>query len=157
MRFLRIISTAGLLLTPCALAAQEPADSDPPAHVSFVDGTAIIERDGKTDTAPTNMPLLAGDRIRTESGRVEILFADGSTLHIDNFTTVDFQSDELVRLLDGRVRLTIAGRPRDVGYRIDGPGAWAQISQPGEYCAAIARNDRGLEMEFAVLRGAAGS
>jgi len=155
MRSLRIIATAGLLLTPCALAAQEPVDSDPPAHVSFVDGTAIIERDGKTDTAPTNMPLLAGDRIRTESGRVEILYADGSTLHIDNFTTVDFQSDELVRLLDGRVRLTIAGRPRDVGYRIDGPGAWAQISQPGEYRFALTRGDRGLEVELAVLRGAA--
>jgi FecR protein len=155
MRSLRIIATAGLLLTPCALAAQEPVDSDPPAHVSFVDGTAVIERDGQRDTAPTNMPLLAGDRIRTESGRVEILFADGSTLHIDNFTTVDFQSDELVRLLDGRLRLTVAGRPRDVGYRIDGPGAWAQISQPGEYRLAVTRGDRGVEVELAVLRGAA--
>ncbi len=155
MRFLRMVATAGLLLTPHAVAAQEPVDSDPPAHVSLVDGTAVIERDGKSDPTPTNVPLLAGDRIRTESGRVEILYADGSTLHVDNFTTVDFQSDELVRVLDGRVRLSIAGRPRDVGYRIDGPGAWAQISQPGEYRFSITRNDRGLDMELAVLRGAA--
>jgi hypothetical protein len=157
MRSLQIVAAAGLLLTPYAAAAQEPTviESDPPAHVSFVDGAAVIERDGKADDAPANMPLLAGDRIRTENGRVEILYADGSTLHIDHFTTVDFQSDELIRLLDGRLRLNITGRPREVGYRIDGPGAWAQISQPGEYRFALMRGDRGLEMELAVVRGAA--
>ena len=55
------------------------------------------------------MPLLAGDRIRTQNGRVEILFNDGSTLHLDTNTLVDFQSDEVIRLLDGRVRLNILG------------------------------------------------
>ena len=117
MRFLRVVATAGLLLTPYAAAAQEPVDSDPPAHVSFVDGTAVIERDGKTDPSPTNMPLLAGDRIRTESGRVEILYADGSTLHVDNFTTIDFQSDELVRVLDGRATSGIASTAPARGRR----------------------------------------
>ncbi len=53
------------------------------------------------------MPLLAGDRVRTQNGRVEILFDDGSTLHLDTNTLVDFQSDEVIRLLDGRVRLNI--------------------------------------------------
>lgn len=156
MRFLRIVATASLLLTPCAVGAQEAVvDTDPPAHVSLVEGTAVIERDGKVDNAPANMPLLAGDRVRTETGRVEILFADGSTLHLDNFTTVDFQSDELIRVLDGRVRLTIAGRQRDVGYRLDGAGAWAQISQPGEYRFAVLRREGQLEVELAVLRGSA--
>ena len=70
-----------------------------------------------------NMPLLAGDRVRTQAGRVEILFADGSTLHLDANTTVDFQSDELVRLLDGRLRLAIPGPDRDVSYRVDAPSA----------------------------------
>ncbi len=154
MRFLPILVTAAMLV-PGAVAAQNPVESDPPAHVSFVEGTAAIERDGRTDASPANMPLLAGDRVRTEAGRVEILYADGSTLHIDHFTTVDFQSDELVRVLDGRVRLAIAGRPRDVAYRIDGPNAWAQIAQPGEYRFATLRSDRGVEVELAVLRGVA--
>jgi hypothetical protein len=139
------------------VAAQEPTtiESDPPAHVSVVDGAAVIERDGRTDDAPLNMPLLAGDRVRTDSGRVEILYADGSTLHLDQFTTVDFQSDELIRVLDGRVRLNVGGRPRAVVYRIDGPGAWAQISQPGEYRFALMRSDGGVEVELAVVRGSA--
>jgi uncharacterized protein DUF6600/FecR-like protein len=159
------IVAASLLLTGPSAFAQEPNAQDmavqdatvvdPPAHVSFVEGVASIERDGKTDTSPANMPLLAGDRIRTESGRVEVLFADGSLLHIDNFTTVDFQSDEVLRVLDGRVRLTIAGRSRDVSYRLDAASAWAQIAQPGEYRLAILRQNGSVDVELAVLRGGA--
>src|SRR5882672_7817252 len=87
--------------------ADQPAiAAEAPAHVSFVDGSAVLERDGQRDASPENMPLLAGDRVRTQNGRVEILFGDGSTLHMDSDTIVDFQSNELVRLLDGRVRLS---------------------------------------------------
>ena len=82
------------------------------------------------------MPLLAGDRVAHAAGRVEVLFADGSTLHLDATRIVDFQSDEVVRLLDGRVRLNIPGPARDVSYRIDAPSAWVQISEPGEYRVA---------------------
>jgi hypothetical protein len=129
--------------------------ADPPAHVSFVDGAAVLERDGQPDSAPSNMPLLAGDRIRTQGGRVEILFADGSTLHLDANTTMDFQSDELVRLLDGRIRLAIPGPDRRVAYRIDAPSASAVIFQPGEYRLSVLHTSREPEIELAVLRGAA--
>ena len=77
------------------------------------------------------MPVLAGDRVRTQGGRVEILFADGSALHLDQQSVVDFQSDEVVRLLEGRMRLNIAGRGRDVSYRIDAPAAWVEIRETG--------------------------
>ncbi len=156
--------TVALLLASPYASAQPPdsgADpeaiaADPPAHVSFVDGSAVLERDGQPDSAPANMPLLAGDRIRTQDGRVEILFSDGSTLHLDANTTVDFQSDELVRLLDGRVRLAIPGpASRRVSYRIDAPSASAMIVQPGEYKLSILRSTRDGEIELAVLRGAA--
>ena len=158
------LRAAGALLTLCGLlyappsAAQSVIDAveaDAPAHIAFVEGSAVLERDGRPDDSPANMPLLAGDRVRTQAGRVEILFADGSTLHLDANTTVDFQSDELVRLLDGRVRLAIAGPDRDVAYRVDAPSAWAQITTPGEYRVAILRGDRDPEVELAVIRGAA--
>lgn len=126
-----------------------------PAHIAFVDGTAVLERDGRTETAPQSMPLLAGDRIRTQSGRVEVLFDDGSTLHLDANTVVDLQSDEVVRLLDGRIRLTIAGPARDVSYRVDAPSAWVQITQPGEYRVSLSRGERDAQLELAVLRGSA--
>src|SRR5688572_20372057 len=88
--------------------AQDGSDTAP-AHVAFVEGTVILERDGRSDASPSSMPLLAGDRLRTQAGHAEILFADGSALHVDHHTVIDFQSDEVVRLLEGRMRLNIAG------------------------------------------------
>jgi hypothetical protein len=143
-----------------ALAQDPPGDIpqenvEPPAHVAFVDGSAVLERDGRVDDSPENMPLLAGDRVRTTAGRVEIIFADGATLHLDANTTVDFQSDELVRLLEGRIRLSIPGPLRPVSYRIDAPSGWARVTQPGEYRVALMHGDRGAELELAVIRGGA--
>ncbi len=126
-----------------------------PAHVAFVDGVATLEREGQPDAAPLNMPVLAGDRLRTANGRVEILFGDASVLHLDTDTVVDFQSDELVRLLAGRVRLEIPGPVRPVSYRIDGPWASAEITRSGEYRIGITAGDRGSEIELDVVRGAA--
>jgi hypothetical protein len=143
---------AVVLLFATSLFAQD-ASTDPPAHISFVDGTAVLERDGQPDASPMNMPLLAGDRVRTEDGRLEILFTDGSTLHLDANTRVDFQSDELVRLMDGRVRLSIPGPDRDVLYRIDAPSASVTIDAPGEYRVSILRGQATPEVELAVVRG----
>src|SRR3954469_24065388 len=125
---------ATLLLTFATAAAAQDVSSEPPAHVSFVDGGAVLERDGQPDASPANMPILAGDRIRTDAGRVEILFTDGSTLQLDAQTTLDFQSDELVRLLDGSIRVSIPGPPeRQIDYRVDAPSASVNIDRPGEY------------------------
>jgi ferric-dicitrate binding protein FerR (iron transport regulator) len=152
-----ILGTLLVCLWTLPVFAQEPAPTgqpatDPPAHISVVDGTALLERDGRTDTELLSMPLLAGDRVRTQAGRVEVLFADGSALHLDEHTMVDFQSDEVVRLLGGRVRLSVAGPARDIVYRIDAPSAWVQINNPGEYRVSLLRAD---EVELAVLRGGA--
>ena len=156
---------AALFGGPTAASAQPPGEtySSPapdgyaqaPAHVAFVDGVVVLERDGQIDNEPGNMPLLAGDRLRTRGGRVEVLFADGSTLHLDHNSAVDFQSDELIRLVEGRIRLTIPGPDREVAYRIDGPQGWAQIREPGEYRLALLNAPGGRELELAVIRGAA--
>src|SRR4029079_6350395 len=144
---------------PTSLLAQTPDRADQPnvvaeapAHMAFVDGSAVLERDGQRENSPENMPLLSGDRVRTQNGRVEILFGDGSTLHMDTDTTVDFQSNDLVRLLDGRLRLSIPRPERQVSYRIDAPFASAVITQPGEYRLSVLHSDRGQEVELAVLR-----
>lgn len=149
-------SAAALLLcTAMPAAAQTSAAVTAPAHISFVEGVVVLERDGRIDDAPGNMPLLSGDRVRTRAGRAEILFADGSALHLDRDTTLDLQSDELVRLIEGRLRLSIPGPQRNVGYRVDAPHAWLQILEPGEYRITFARLSSRDELEAAVLRGSA--
>jgi len=147
------------VVAPAPLVAQD-APVESPAHISVVDGAALLERDGRSESAPASMPLLAGDRVRTQNGRVEILFNDGSTLHLDANSTVDFQSDEVSRLLDGRVRLNIVSRGeanRSLAYRVDAPSAWVQITRPGEYRISVLGGGDGREpeVELAVLRGGA--
>ena len=136
-------------------AQDPPRPEGAPAHVSLVEGTATLEREGRIDDAPQNMPLLSGDRLRTRGGRVEILFADGSTLHLDQNSAIDLQSDELVRLIEGRVRLSIPGPAREIAYRIDSPFAWAQIADAGEYRVSLLQNSGQSELEIAVIRGRA--
>ena len=156
-RYGRVVALACATLVYPAVRpalAQDAAVESAPAHISFVEGNVVLERDGQTDNSPASMPLLAGDRVRTQAGRVEILFADSSALHLDQQSVVDFQSDEVVRLLDGRMRLNIA-RGRDVSYRVDAPAAWVEIHEAGEYRVAVLRAEREPQVELAVLRGAA--
>ncbi|HSC28017.1 MAG TPA: DUF6600 domain-containing protein, partial [Vicinamibacterales bacterium] len=155
LELLPALAVAIVLGWPASDAAAQTQTLEAPAHISLVDGAAVLERDGRAETAPTSMPLLAGDRIRTETGRVEVLYADGSTLHLDARTVVDFQSDEVIRLLEGRLRLSIPGPSRQVAYRIDAPAAWVLIHEPGEFRVSLIPGDRQPELELAVLRGSA--
>ncbi|HET7619070.1 MAG TPA: DUF6600 domain-containing protein [Vicinamibacterales bacterium] len=150
-----VLSLMIAVLASAAGAAAAYAQEDaPPAHISYVDGDATLERDGQVDASLLNMPLASGDRVRTTNGRVEILFGDGSTLHLDTDTTVDLESDALLRLLAGRVRLSIAGPGGGIAYRIDAPAGSIQITEPGEYRVALLQ-DVQVRLELAVLRGAA--
>lgn len=154
----RLLLTLALAVVVCprAFAQSSPPDADgvAPAHVAYVEGTASLEREGRADNAPLNMPLLSGDRLKTADGRVEVLFGDGSALHMDARTTIDVQSDDLVRLIEGRLRLNIVGPARTIAYRVDSPAGSVRITQPGEYRLALLRGDQETQLELAVLRGA---
>jgi len=141
---------------PARAQSAEP-ESSAPAHIAVVDGAAILERQGLAEAAAANVPLIAGDRVRTERGRLEILFADGSALDLDHFTTIDVPSDTLLRLLSGRVRLAIEGSDPDeaVTYRIDTPGGSIDIRTVGEYRIALSGPTGAEQVELAVVRGAA--
>jgi ferric-dicitrate binding protein FerR (iron transport regulator) len=163
MRFrLASILAITLLAWPHAAAGSpqdpETRDAPAPAHVAYVEGTATLERDGRPENAPLNMPLLSGDRLKTGDGRVEVLFADGSALHMDSRTTIDLQADDLLRLIDGRLRLTIAGsgeaRSASLVYRVDSPAGSVRITQPGDYRVSMLRRGEEVQLEIAVLRGA---
>jgi hypothetical protein len=127
----------------------------PPAHVSYVEGNVTLDRDGRPETGVLNMPLESGDRLRTNDGRVEVLFGDGSALYADARSTIDVQSDDLLRLIDGRLRIAIVGPSRAVAYRIDSPAGSVNITQPGDYRLTLLHGERETQLELAVLRGAA--
>src|SRR5262245_2168631 len=72
-----------------------PTGSGIPLRITYVEGSVA--------TAP--------DQIASQDGRAEVLFADGSVLHIDRQTRVAFIDRDRVRLIDGRVfvRTTATG------------------------------------------------
>jgi hypothetical protein len=127
---------------------------DIPAHIALVEGTASLERDGRAEAAEESTPLLAGDRLRTAGGRVEVLFADDSALDLDQSTSVDLLDDSLIRLQQGRMALTIARGAGPVSYRVDGAGGTALIQAAGEYRLAMTSGSTGAaELRLAVIRG----
>jgi len=89
---------------PAESPAQTPPQFDAPAYVAVVDGGATLERDGRVEASPLNMPLLTGDRLRTTDGRLEVRFADGGRMQLDTGTSIDVLSDDLVRLAETKIR-----------------------------------------------------
>jgi hypothetical protein len=130
---------------------------DTPAHIAIVDGVAAIDREGESQEAVASMPLVAGDRLRTERGRLEVLFPDGTTLDLDEFASVELQAPTLLRVTAGRVLLTITGSTNPgaaAHFQIDTPSASATTDGPGEYRIAVLAGAAGGRTELAVLRGA---
>lgn len=146
-------------LTPLPKELQQPQKDfrdDVPAHISVVDGQADLEHDGKVERAEANMILLAGDRLRTSRGRLEVLFDDGSALHLDEQSTVDLLSASLFRLRAGRMRLLVARTSNPVEFRIDATAGSTLIRSPGEYRIAVAEGrSSDFDLRVIVLRGMA--
>jgi hypothetical protein len=135
--------------------AQEPisAAPPPPAHLAFVDGSVDVVQDGVTARAEPPTLLIDGDTVRTAYGRAEIVFADGSLLHLDRDTSLDILASDRVRLVGGRaiVRFSSAGtRP----YVVDTPAASVRLDIRGEYTVS-AVNRSGNDLEVSVARGTA--
>src|SRR4029077_10336308 len=77
-RVLPMFALVASLAWTSTVHAQESPNLAAPAHVAYVEGTVTLERDGALEAAIANMPIVAGDRLRTTVGRIELLFPDGS-------------------------------------------------------------------------------
>jgi hypothetical protein len=162
-RFLRVclwVLLSALFTAPSVFAQSAPAPdtAPPPAHVSLVEGQVFLEREGRSESALENVPLLDGDRLRTERGRAEIMLGDGSLLHLDETTTVDMLAGDLIRLLGGRINLVVLGArdpSRAVAYQVDAPAASVQSNGPGEYRVTVTDDGGGGTTDLSVVRGEA--
>lgn len=167
MRIPRVVHTLPAITLALALAWSVPSGrvaaqalnaDTAPAHIDFVDGQALLEREGQLEPADAGMLFIPGDRLRTTNGRVEVIFPDGTVLDIDEASSVDLQDRTLLRLTTGRLLLTVAGADDPAAatlYQIDTPVASATTEGPGEYRVALLSNPTGLVTELAVARGTA--
>jgi hypothetical protein len=148
-----VVALAGSLLAVSAYAQEfsGPAPAPAPANLAFVVGVVDVVQDGVASLAEAPVMLIEGDSVRTRSGRGEIVFGDGSVLHLSVDSTLDILGEERVRLSEGRLLLRVshaAGRP----YVIDTPSAPVRFDAEGEY-GIIA--DRSGRLEVTVARGSA--
>lgn len=123
------------------------------AYVSIVDGDAELIRAGDATRDFAQVPLEAGDTVRTARGRVELLLDDGSVVSLDEYTTLTVDSQQSWRLQGGRVKLAWRGG----AFAVDAsPTGMAHLRGDGDYWVRLAPNRRGdAEAELAVTSGSA--
>ncbi len=169
LRLIAVVSATAFLLSAPAVLAQpsSPAssgdtasttyDAAPPAHLAAADGAVQLDRDGVDEAAPVGMPVVGGDRLRTARGRAELLYPDGTSVALDEFTTVEVQSDVLLRLTAGRLRLFVTGTAAasGAGLQVDTPAGSAFIRAAGEYVVGLLGTPSMTQLEVAVRRGRA--
>ena len=157
MRFLRTALTLVAVVGTGAPAARaQDAFDTPPPHLSIVEGAATLDREDFSEPATGGAPLVPGDRVRTERGRAEILFPDGSAIDLDEFTAIEFDAPTLLRLTSGRILVSVAGSANPataIQFQIDTPVASAQTDGPGEYRVSMLGSPSGLQTEMAIVRG----
>jgi hypothetical protein len=149
----RRLSAAALVCCLFAFSAyaQEPSPAPAPANLAFVDGAVDVVQDGVTERADPPLMLIDGDIVRTRNGRAEIVFGDGTLLHLSHDSELEILGDDHLRLTTGRaiVRLSYAAaRP----YVVDTPAASVRLDAEGEYGITT---DRSAQLEVAVTRGMA--
>jgi hypothetical protein len=137
---------------PNQAQAGETDEVAPPAgYVSAIEGAARLDRDGELTDVDRGVPIVAGDRLRTDAGRVEITLTDGTRLHLDRYSEIELPSDLVVRLARGRLLVTMSAGAGD-RVSVEAPGALARFDEDGQYRIAVGGEDA-VEVELAVLRG----
>lgn len=95
--------------------------------------------------------LTDGDLVRTLNGRAEIVFAEGSLLHLDYGTELEVLSPVRLRLLNGRVSFRTS--PSGAQYVLDTSAASLRLEPRGEY--GVTSDGRQARLELTVARGSA--
>lgn len=126
---------------------------DVDAYVSVVDGSARLERAGDSLSDFEQVPLEVGDELRTTRGRVEVLFADGSVIALDEYTDITIDAGARWRLHGGRVKVSWRAGAFDLDAS---PAGVARLRSGGDYRITLVESRRGeRELEVAVTRGSA--
>ena len=155
---LAVILLGVVLIAPRATSAQArtPAEGGQPAplYVASVDGSVDLVRNGIREAAVENMPVMAGDRLRADRGRVELRNDQGQAVYVDEASIVDISSETSIRLMAGSLRVIAAPRAREA-FRIDAPNATVTLLSPGDYRVRVAAGLRTDETELRVRDGRA--
>jgi hypothetical protein len=100
---IRVFLLSAVLILACGFVARAQDAPGPPAHVSYVEGTAMVGHDGEWEAAMINLPLVEGDRVRTTAGRVQVAFPDGTNIDLDPYSEIVFVTASRIRVSAGSI------------------------------------------------------
>ena len=95
-----------VLLAAAPLAAQpapDPTPLPPPVTLSYADGRVDVVRPDGVEAARVPDLLEDDDRLVVADGRAELVFDDGTLVHVDRDTDLRIDPDVQLRLVHGRV------------------------------------------------------
>ncbi len=141
-----------LMSAAAAIAQDAPTASlPPPITLTYVDGRVdIARRDGVQAAQPPDV-LEGGDRLITADGRAELVFADGSLVHVDRGSDLRFDDDVPLSVVRGRVVVRTAAT--DAALDVGTPVGIVRLEPRGQYL--ITARDLDGESTIAVLSGRA--
>ncbi len=153
------IAAAILALAVVSVASAEDAMTSL-SYIAYLERYATLQPANQEDSleAVINMPVVPGDRVDTARlARVELHLSDGSTLWLDQYTSVSFDAIALSRDTDGdRTVLFLAegglfieippDAPASKPLRIDGAASTIHLTSAGLY-RVEALPDGGLHFE----------
>jgi hypothetical protein len=155
---IRLPAVAAVLLVYFVAAGAQAQDSPPPAsglapaNLAYVEGGVEVTHEGVSERADPPTLLEDGDIIRTPSGRAEIVFSDGTILHLDYSTEIELLAPDRVRLLRGRALFRVSAAAAH-DYVVDTPAAIVRLAPRGEY--GIGADDQRGDLDLTVARGVA--
>jgi hypothetical protein len=152
-----------VLLAAGPLAAD---DSYRHGYIRTVEQGVTLQRasDATAEAAAPNVPFLPGDRVWTDdAGRMEVQFADGSTLRLDSRSKLDYVSHEggradrvVLRLWSGALFLHYRDGRRSPEFTIETPegvlepgggGVYRLDVEPGQARAAVFEGEATVEAD----------
>ncbi len=140
---------------PPGTQPQVEGETQAPAYIAALEGMVRLDRDGQTETAEEGVPLVPGDRLRTDGGHVEVAFPTGTQLYLDRYTEIELVDPLAVRVARGRLYVRVASTiDADERLIVDGPGAMVEFQDDGENRVAVGGTEA-AEVELVVLRGQA--
>ena len=133
------LTCGGIALLISVLAAPVTAQDDPaptgpaPLTINYVEGRVDVARD--TGVLPAQAPDLLddGDRLITASGRAELVFADGSVVHVDHDTDVRIDGEARLRIVRGHIIVRTSAALEGDGLVVGTPAGLVRFSPRGEY------------------------
>ena len=154
---MRLLSAAALVGWMFAVSAyaqdvSAPSADAAPANLAFVEGDVTVVHEGLAERADPPLMLIDGDIVRTRHGRAEIVFTDGTILHLSEDAELEILAPERVRLVTGRalIRVSATATRR---YFVDTPAATVRLDMRGEY--GVTTDRQRSHVEVTVARGAA--